>query len=113
LYDKETGSLWYSGDKGLLGIQGVNFQWWFPEIGSGRDVWRHWKIKITPGQNSCNKRIPGRDRFAAVRAGCGRERCLESEMLRSKELPQRVLSAIRFQDVEGVEDPLDLVVLAS
>ena len=102
MYDKETGSLWYPGDKGLLGIQGVNFQRWFPEIGSERDVWQHWK-KDHP-RTKLIQQTHTRARAvccAAVRAGCGREQCLESEMLRSKQLPKRVLSAIRFQDEES------------
>jgi hypothetical protein len=43
LYDKETGSLWYPEDNGLVGIQGVYFQRRLPEIGSERDVWQNWK----------------------------------------------------------------------
>jgi len=42
LYDKETGSLWYPGNKGLMGIQGVYFKRWLPEIGSAREGWQKW-----------------------------------------------------------------------
>jgi len=42
LYDKETGSLWYPGNKGLMGIQGVYFKRWLPEIGSVREGWQNW-----------------------------------------------------------------------
>ena len=34
LYDKETGSLWYPGEKGLMGIQGHYFNRLLPEIKS-------------------------------------------------------------------------------
>lgn len=34
LYDKETGSLWYPNEKGLMGIQGHYFNRFLPEIKS-------------------------------------------------------------------------------
>ena len=34
LYDKETGSLWYPDEKGLMGIQGHYFNRFLPEIKS-------------------------------------------------------------------------------
>jgi hypothetical protein len=34
LYDKETGSLWYPKEKGLMGIQGPYFNRFLPEITS-------------------------------------------------------------------------------
>jgi hypothetical protein len=32
LYDKETGSLWYPYEKGLMGIQGHFFKRWLPVV---------------------------------------------------------------------------------
>jgi hypothetical protein len=45
LYDKETGSLWYPGRKGLEGIQGVYFGRRLPKISSADTSWREWKKK--------------------------------------------------------------------
>jgi len=42
LYDKETGSLWYPYEKGLMGIQGPYFQRWLPEIDSETTRWGRW-----------------------------------------------------------------------
>jgi hypothetical protein len=43
LYDKETGSLWYPGKKGLMSIQGVYFKRWLPKIRSEKHDWQNWK----------------------------------------------------------------------
>ena len=43
LYDKETGTLWYPYEEGLMGIQGVYFQRWLPEIPSKDTSWQDWK----------------------------------------------------------------------
>jgi hypothetical protein len=43
LYDKETGSLWYPGEKGLKGIQGFYFNRRLPEVESERTSWRDWR----------------------------------------------------------------------
>jgi hypothetical protein len=45
LYDKETGTLWYPFEEGLMGIQGFYFQRWLPKISSTDTTWRHWKQK--------------------------------------------------------------------
>jgi hypothetical protein len=42
LYDKETGTLWYPYDKGLMGIQGVFFKRWLPIVPSVDTTWREW-----------------------------------------------------------------------
>lgn len=43
LYDKESGSLWYPAEKGLMGIQGVYFKRWLPELLSVKDAWQNWQ----------------------------------------------------------------------
>ena len=42
LYDKETGSLWFPDNKGLLSIQGEYFQQRLPEVLSEDTVWSEW-----------------------------------------------------------------------
>lgn len=51
LYDKETGSLWYPGEKGLTGIQGHYFKRLLPIIKSvdtnlGRWIDRHPQTRV-------------------------------------------------------------------
>jgi hypothetical protein len=43
LYDKETQTLWYPYEKGLMGIQGKYFKKWLPELESQNTKWRKWK----------------------------------------------------------------------
>jgi len=43
LYDKETQTLWYPGDDGLIGVQGEYFKRKLPEIPSRETRWRQWK----------------------------------------------------------------------
>ena len=43
LYDKETKTLWYPYEKGLMGIQGKHFKKWLPEVESQYTKWRKWK----------------------------------------------------------------------
>lgn len=45
LYDRETNTLWYPYDKGLMGIQGVYFKRWLPEIDSEDTKWKKWQKK--------------------------------------------------------------------
>ena len=45
LYDKETGSLWYPYEKGLMGIQGPYFRRWLPIIDSSDTRWETWKTQ--------------------------------------------------------------------
>ena len=45
LYDKETGSLWYPYDDGLMGIQGIYFKRWLPKLASEDTRWQNWKQK--------------------------------------------------------------------
>ena len=45
LYDKETGSLWYPFDDGLMSIQGVYFKRRLPEISSEDTRWQDWVEK--------------------------------------------------------------------
>ncbi len=45
LYDRETGSLWYPYEKGLMGIQGVYFKKWLPKMPSEDTRWRDWVNK--------------------------------------------------------------------
>jgi hypothetical protein len=45
LYDRETGSLWYPFEKGLMGIQGVYFERWLPKLDSDDIRWEEWKVK--------------------------------------------------------------------
>ncbi len=42
LYDKETGSLWYPLEKGLMSIQGEYFKRWLPKIPSEDTRWKMW-----------------------------------------------------------------------
>ena len=43
LYDKETGTLWYPYEEGLMGIQGVYFKRWLPKMDSNDTHWKYWK----------------------------------------------------------------------
>ena len=43
LVDMETGSLWYPGNGGLMGIQGAHFKKWLSEIKSSDTRWATWK----------------------------------------------------------------------
>jgi len=43
LYDRETGTLWYPEKKGLMGIQGVFFKRWLPEVSSKDTRWSSWR----------------------------------------------------------------------
>jgi hypothetical protein len=45
LYDRETGSLWYPYEDGLMGIQGIYFKRWLPKLVSEDTRWRNWKEK--------------------------------------------------------------------
>ena len=45
LYDKETDTLWYPYEKGLMGIQGVYFKRWLPTISSVDTNWQDWERK--------------------------------------------------------------------
>jgi hypothetical protein len=45
IYDKETGSLWYPDENGLMGIQGVYFKQWLPMIASEDTQWQDWVKK--------------------------------------------------------------------
>jgi hypothetical protein len=45
LYDRETGTLWYPFEEGLMGIQGRYFKRWLPEIPSEDTRWREWSKK--------------------------------------------------------------------
>ncbi|MBW1900425.1 MAG: DUF3179 domain-containing protein [Deltaproteobacteria bacterium] len=47
LYDKETGSLWYPFEKGLMSIQGKFFKRRLPKIPFEDTIWRDW-IKKHP-----------------------------------------------------------------
>ena len=42
LYDKETGTLWYPDDKGLMGIQGHYFKRRLPRIDAKDTQWGEW-----------------------------------------------------------------------
>ena len=44
-YDRETDSLWYPYDNGLMGIQGVYFERWLPKLPSDDTRWQEWKAK--------------------------------------------------------------------
>jgi hypothetical protein len=48
LYDRETGTLWYPDEKGLMGIQGTYFKRWLDQIPSEDTLWEKWKKKY-PG----------------------------------------------------------------
>ncbi len=43
LYDKESGTLWYPSDKGLMGIQGKYFKRWLEKIPFKKTTWEKWK----------------------------------------------------------------------
>jgi hypothetical protein len=45
LYDRETGSLWYPFEKGLMSIQGVYFKRWLSSISSDDTQWKDWVEK--------------------------------------------------------------------
>ncbi|MBW1852336.1 MAG: DUF3179 domain-containing protein [Deltaproteobacteria bacterium] len=45
LYDRETGSLWYPFDEGLMSIQGDFFKRWLPKIPSEDTLWKDWTKK--------------------------------------------------------------------
>jgi hypothetical protein len=47
LYDRETGSLWYPYENGLMSIQGKYFKEWLAEIPSEDVRWGEW-IKRHP-----------------------------------------------------------------
>ena len=42
LYDRESGSLWYPYDEGLMGIQGVYFKRWLKVLPHEDTRWRKW-----------------------------------------------------------------------
>jgi len=42
LYDRETGTLWYPLEGGLMGIQGMHFKRWLREIPSDDTKWTDW-----------------------------------------------------------------------
>jgi hypothetical protein len=50
LYDRETGTLWYPDEKGLLGIQGTYFKRRLPEIPSTDTRWGDWKAQHPDSQ---------------------------------------------------------------
>ncbi|MCK5552685.1 MAG: DUF3179 domain-containing protein [Deltaproteobacteria bacterium] len=50
LYDRETSSLWYPYEEGLMGIQGKYFKRWLPEIPSEDTHWGKWKEKYPDSQ---------------------------------------------------------------
>jgi hypothetical protein len=45
LYDRETGSLWYPYEDGLMGIQGIYFKRRLPKLQSEDTNWQNWKKK--------------------------------------------------------------------
>lgn len=45
LYDKETGSLWYPNDDGLMSIQGVYFKRQLPGLTFEDTKWKEWVKK--------------------------------------------------------------------
>jgi hypothetical protein len=45
LYDRESGTLWYPYDDGLMGIQGQYFQRWLLKISLEDTIWREWRKK--------------------------------------------------------------------
>jgi len=45
LYDRETGTLWYPYEKGLMGIQGKHFKRWLEELPSEDTTWAKWQTK--------------------------------------------------------------------
>ena len=42
LYDRETGTLWYPYEKGLMGIQGKFFKQWLPKVSFEHTRWGEW-----------------------------------------------------------------------
>jgi len=45
LYDKETGSLWFPDDDGLVSIQGEYFQRRLPKVLFEETIWKEWSKK--------------------------------------------------------------------
>ena len=45
LYDKETGSLWYPNDDGLMSIQGIFFKRQLPGLAFEDTRWKKWVKK--------------------------------------------------------------------
>ncbi|MFC1824004.1 DUF3179 domain-containing (seleno)protein [Thermodesulfobacteriota bacterium] len=45
LYDKETNTLWYPYEKGLMGIQGKHFKRWLAKLSSEDTNLREWNRK--------------------------------------------------------------------
>ena len=45
LYDRETGSLWYPHENGLMGIQGVYFKKYLSRLASDDTHWQEWKAR--------------------------------------------------------------------
>ena len=45
LYDRETDSLWYPYEDGLMGIQGIYFKRRLPKLASEDTRWQDWKEK--------------------------------------------------------------------
>jgi len=45
LYDKETRTLWYPYEEGLMGIGGVYFQGWLPKVAAADTTWQDWEKK--------------------------------------------------------------------
>ena len=43
LYDRETQTLWYPVEKGLMGIQGTHFKRWLPKVSSKDTRWQEWE----------------------------------------------------------------------
>jgi hypothetical protein len=43
LYDRETETLWYPYEQGLMGIQGKYFKRWLDKIPSEDTSWRKWR----------------------------------------------------------------------
>ena len=50
LYDKETETLWYPYEKGLMGIQGYYFKRWLPLVESADTRWEAWKAQHPTSQ---------------------------------------------------------------
>lgn len=45
LHDKETETLWYPYEKGLMGIQGKYFKRWLPVVESVDTRWDAWRAR--------------------------------------------------------------------
>ena len=45
LYDKESETLWYPFEEGLMGIQGKYFKRWLEELPSEDTTWAKWQTK--------------------------------------------------------------------